>query len=224
MAETVDWGSLISKEEANSPKRTQRNYMKFENGKTHTVRPVGNAVCISKFYVATDKGKRFVFVEPKDAEAAAALISKHFGREIKAQTRYAINVFDREDNNQVKIMEGGFSIFRHFAKWSQVNKDNEGRPISVGGTHSGDWMIEVRGDGLQRKYVTGYMRPAPFTPQEVKAIKEDKKLYQLQEIYKGTPLNEVVSRLTGEPLPETDDSAANIDDDILSAADNPQAW
>lgn len=218
MATEIDWTSMATTDNAagsGSEGGNQKKFLKFESGKTHVFRPLGGGVEFYKFFVNTEKGKRTIIVDLPDKDKAAELLSKHFGREITPQHRYAINVLDREDG-QVKILEGGHSIFKFFAKWSKLNQQLPGSQAG------GDWAIDVQGDGLQRRYTTGFMRPAPLSQEETKRIKEKKEMYSLKEVYKSTAVNEIVGKITGEPA--SAEASVGPTEDGTSIADDPSTW
>jgi hypothetical protein len=203
MANIVDWNSLGGEEQGGG---NRGKYLRFESGKMYTVRPVGRAFEFFKFFVKpTNKS---VVVETEDVDAAAALLSEEFGMECKPQHRYAVNVIDREDN-KIKIMEGGQMIFKQFALWA---KGNNTHPGGMGG---GDWLIQVTGDGLARKYNAQCIRPAPLSEEEVERVKNSGEVYDLESLYTGVPLSKVVARGKGESIT---DEPANAAQDLPKAA------
>jgi hypothetical protein len=206
MANIVDWNSLGGDEQQGGGGSRGDKYLRFESGKMYTVRPVGRAFEFFKFFVKpTNKS---VVVETEDVDAAAALLSEEFGMEFKPQHRYAINVIDREDN-KIKIMEGGQMIFKQFALWA---KGNNTHPGGMGG---GDWLIQVTGDGLARKYNAQCIRPAPLSAEEVERVKNSGEVYDLETLYAGIALEKVVARAKGENI--------NTEEPANAAQDLPQA-
>ena len=79
-----------------------------------------------------------------------------------------------------------------FANWARGNNSHPG------GQGGGDWSITAEGEGKNRRYTTGFLRSAPFTQEELKRIKKEGELYTLKEMYKATPLSEVVQKAFGE--------------------------
>jgi hypothetical protein len=216
MATEIDWSSLGGQMGSGSSGGSdQKKFLRFESGKTHVFRPVGGAVEFYKFFVTTDKGKRSINVNPGNEAKAAEMLSKYFGKEIVPQHRFAINVIDRQDG-QIKILEGGLSIFKFFAQWCKLNGQ------APGGQSGGDWSVNVEGENLQRRYTTGFLRSAPLSAEEVKKIKDMKGLYSLSEVYKETPLDQVISKATGEVQQESSNNEVAADESILS--DDPMKW
>lgn len=200
MASIVDWNTLGGEEgKKNSNGKTK--FLRFESNKMYTVRPVGRAFEFFKFFIKSTN--RSVVVESEDVDAAAALLAEEFGQEFKPQHRYAINVIDREDN-QIKIMEGGQQIFKQFALWA---KGNQTHPGGMGG---GDWLIQVDGDGLNRKYSTQCIRPSPLSEEEMDRVKNSGEVYDLESFYSGVALNEVVSKAKGEQKQEPDNASQDV--------------
>lgn len=206
MASIVDWNTLGGEENKGKGSGGKTKFLRFESGKMYTVRPVGRAFEFFKFFIKATN--RSVVVETEDVDAAAALLSEEFGQEFKPQHRYAINIIDREDN-AIKIMEGGQQIFKQFALWA---KGNQTHPGGMGG---GDWLIQVDGDGLNRKYNAQCIRPAPLSDEEEDRVKNSGEVYDLETFYAGIPLNQVVARAKGE--------STNTQEPENAAQDVPQA-
>jgi hypothetical protein len=226
MASEIDWNSLGGTKDG----KRKTNFLKFEAGKMYTVRPVGKAYEFFKFFHRTPEGPRSVVVELADVNKAAAILSEHFGQEIKPQHRFAVNIIDREDN-QIKILECGATVFKPFAIWSKGNN------TFIGGRNGGDWIIQVDGDGLNRKYSCSYLRPSPLSDDEIKRFKEGAdgkpERYDLEAIYKGTAIGEILTKMAGQPAasaPDPDsDVPANLPKQAApvvagAGADDPAMW
>ena len=209
MATQVDWNSMGG-EKKNTRKTI--NFLKFEAGKGKTFRPVGKAVQFVKFFVT---GKHIV-VDSELKDQAAAVISAETGQDVNGKVRYAINVIDREDN-QIKVLEGGPQIFKHFANWSKGNGN-----VNPGGINAMDWMIMPTGEKLQREYTTTPIRQSTLTNDEIDRCKNKKELYSLGEIYKSIPINEIANRLHGKSSEEQQPVMAGAD--VVSASDDAASW
>jgi hypothetical protein len=79
----------------------------------------------------------------------------------------------------------------------------------------GDWLIQVTGDGLARKYNAQCIRPAPLSEEEVERVKNSGEVYDLESLYTGVPLSKVVARGKGESIT---DEPANAAQDLPKAA------
>lgn len=203
MAREVNWDSLIDKESRKgSSSGSKTNFLKLEGGKTYTVRPVGTPCEFFKFFAKTAKGNRSVCVEVEDVDKASDLLSKALGKDIKPQHRYAINIIDMDDSNKVKILENGAKIFRAFGVWSKSTKK------LIGGKDAWIWTIHATGDGLERDYNAFPVNAAPLDPKEVERVKAEH--YNLSEIYKGVPLDQVVAKITGDKVPEDPETSNNL--------------
>lgn len=186
----IDWASLGGQQGSGSSKGKTR-FIEFKNGSKHTVRLIGEGKQFVKFFVKNQGKSRSIVVNPELAQEAADLLTKALGVECKPQERFSINVFDRSDN-QIKILEGGRSIFKYFALWAQSSGQ---KPSSNAG---GNWLINSEGEGQQgRKYTVMALGAAPFTDAERELAKSGG-LYKLDEIYKEVPLEEVVKIATGK--------------------------
>jgi hypothetical protein len=189
MATVVDWNSLGGEEEKGSGNGRGKKYLLFEPGKIYTVRPVGRAFEFFKFFVKPVS--KSVVVDTESVDAAAAMISQEFGIDAKAKHSYAINVIDREDN-KIKVMEGGKMIFKQFALWAKGNNTHPG------GMSGGDWLIQVVGDGMSRKYNAQCIRPAPLSADEMKRVKDKNEMHDLEAMYVSVPLNKLIATLKGD--------------------------
>ena len=202
MASIVDWNSVGGTKSGNGGEKRKINYIKFEADKMYKVRPVGKAVEFYKFFVKTAKGSRSICVDAENLDKAAQKLSAHLGAEVKPQHRFAINVIDREDN-QIRILENGKSIFSGFASWAKLNNEKPG------GVKGADWMINATGDGLQRRYSVMPINQSPLTDAERKRLKEGNEMYDLDEIYKGVDIDTMIEKVLGgkvdAPGPEAGD-------------------
>ena len=86
--------------------------------------------------------------------------------DLECNIRYAIYVFDRADG-KLKVMEGGPSVFKPIAKRCEATN------VNPGGHDGGDWLIEVTGIGLSKRYSVTYLTQTPFTEEELEIIKAE---------------------------------------------------
>ena len=108
-------------------------------------------------------------------------------------TRFAIHVFDRNDDNKLKILAKGNAIFKHFYNFRQVHGIN---PTGKG--DAPDFIITVKiplgDDGKPNKINTEYtVTPSldlkSLTEEEVATYKEKK--VDLKEKYRSLPLEKI---------------------------------
>lgn len=205
MATEIDWGT-IGDEVASSGKSS---FVKFANGTELVFRPIGNGVEFCKFFIQDGESKTVV-VNKQDATEASQILSEHAGRPIEPSRRFAINVLDRSDE-KVKILEGGKSILEEFATWTKQNN------CKLGTQAGGDWCIKAKGDGMARKYKTTYLRPTQISQEEKARIKENKEMADLEEVFKATPVNQVLAKAYGVGAveePQTAPQSGGSDDDF----------
>jgi hypothetical protein len=203
MATEVDWDSFGGKEA-----KGKIRFIQFDDGVTVEVRPIGKVVEFAKFFIKTPEGSRSVVVDVKYANEAADILSKSAGKEVKWSHRYAVNVIDRKDA-LVRILEGGKSIFKYFAAWA---KRHNAPPGSSAG---GDWEVTAAGKGLNREYTTQFVGPRPVSADEKAKIKANGDTYILADVYKTTPMNELVDRAFGKKKSEPE-SESSIQEAIAS--------
>jgi hypothetical protein len=221
MPTEVDWNSSNFGGREGGPGGGGRiKFLKFQAGKTTVFRPIGKAVTFCKFFIRRPDGARTVIVDVEDKDRAQEILSEAAGQEMQGNIRYAMNVIDREDG-EIKILEGGNSIFKYFANWARANN------AAPGSMSGGDWSVTAEGEGQKRRYTTGFLRSAPLSAEEVKKVKTKGEMYTLVEIFKSTPLNDIVDKAFGERSssnePEPDSSPqgeSNVDDD----PDDPINW
>lgn len=193
MASDVDWKSLGGKDgqKGGGGGGKRSNFLRFESGKKYKIRLVGSPVEHKKFWVQTPKGRRPVTVELEDSVKAATVLSEHCGREIKPSHKYAINCIDRADGD-IKICEAGKQVFKAFATWA---RETDQHPGGMGGV---DWLIEVDGDGLDREYTVMPLQQTPYSKEEIAMIKEEGKVFNLKQIFKGVAPEEIIEKAFGE--------------------------
>ena len=219
MATEVDWNNVGGKSGGGSGGKTR--FIRFEDGKTVEVRPVGKAVEFYKFFV--QETQRSVVVDLNDGTKAAEMLTEHTGKEFKPSHRYAMNVIDREDG-LVKVLDGGRSIYKYFGAWAKRTKSHPG------GQNGGNWTIEAEGKGLKREYTTTFLGPAPISDEERASIKANGDLYTLEDVFKATPLDQLIDRAFGtaatqEPAPATTPQQAVADESALGdKGDDPINW
>lgn len=209
MATEVDWNNVGGKE------RNTTRFVKFTEGKTVVFRPIGGVVEFIKFFVETPTSKRSVCVDVENADEAATILAERGGKEYKPSHRFATNVLDRADG-LIYVLEGGPTIFESFANWAKASGT---KPGSNGG---GDWSITAKGpNNLSRRYTTTFIKQTPVSEEEKANIKSNGGVYVLTEVFKSTPLDQLVKIAFGdadEPQAETEPqtaSAASSSDDIL---------
>jgi len=196
MAVQLDWGKINTPAPSNNNQKNNQSNNQNSNfkplkfltlgrrniGKTFYVRPVGKAV---GFYKATVKGAdgkpKNIYVDVDD-QGGDGNVKKHplyKSHGVKFSIRYAINVIDRSDN-QLKILEGGPSIFGELQSyWKMTDKE-------PGGPHGADFSIEVTGKKGKDYYLVNKQERTPFTKDEVEYIKKEK-LFKVDQVFKETP-------------------------------------
>ena len=205
MATEIDWSSIGGKRENGA------KFIKFSAGKTVRVRPVGRVVTFCKFFVQTPNGNRSVCVDMENKEEAATLLCDYTGKEIIPQERFAINVIDREDG-EIKILEGGKSIFGAFSHWAKKTGSDPG------GQGGGDWSIAATGEGKLRRYQPNHLKHTQVSEEEKNAVIAAAKERSLVEVFRAVPLDELISKIfgeAGEPEPNQDAQSGNSESDSL---------
>lgn len=166
----VGWGDVGVRPQkggaANGDKKTLP-YLKLEEGKPYRIRLVHKPY---RFYSHFDVIRA---ISP-GLDSDVCWQAGNAPRE-----RYVILVLDRNDGNQLKILEAGPAVFNEFKTYFELTGGKD--PGDKGGP---DWLIQVKipvkvkdGRQFKDKRMTKYnvMRDeaTPFTPEEVQYIKDN---------------------------------------------------
>jgi hypothetical protein len=178
-----DW-SEVEEKTGNNNSNNEIKYIKFAAGETVRVRLLSKPFFYDQYYFRKDE---------LGSETDISIISPGDGDPlpdvgVEAKTRCAVNVFNRDDNNEVQILTCGPSIYNHFINWCKKNKINPGSGKGC------DFEIEATGNGLKRRYIVTALLQTPFTKEE-KALLSNKEnnngLFMLENIFKPTPVEEI---------------------------------
>jgi len=184
MSQLIDWKDVGGEGKGKSGKS---NFLRLSAG-THIVRLLGGPVVMNKFMVQGSDGRwRSAVCE----DATNNPVTKNHG--INPSERYAINVIDRSDG-ELKILEGGVSVFGEFKKYAKISGTNPGKTVGA------DFKIVVTGAGRTKKINTEFDRKNSLTEDEIAYVKGRGGLNKLQEIFKVTPDDELEAKLFGEDV------------------------
>ena len=189
-------------------------------GNVYYLRPVGNPV---GFYNAVlelppvegKKQWRSVRV-PMDEHGGDTYVRNHplhVSHNVQFQAKYAINVIDREDN-QLKILEGGISIFEAFRSYHEMTERNPG------GKNSADFRLEVTGQKGKDYYKVNKHQSTTLTDEEVEFLKKEG-LYNLEEIYEETPegvWKKWIAQVEGTEVEETASETEVKEEEVVTAS------
>lgn len=182
----VDNSKVKSKNSSNDGDRRSLKYItlgKKAVGKEYIVRPIKNPVGFYKAVIQTPDGRWNNVVVEMDDEGGDTHVRNHplyLNHNVPFSARYAINVIDRADG-EVKILEGGVSIFEAFSKFNEMTER------SPGAKEGADFKIEVTGKKGKDYYKVNMHAKTVLGADEVDQIKEQGGIYKLQDIYKPTP-------------------------------------
>lgn len=246
MPKKIDWDKMDTSNYGGGTgtgqkKKGTREFVKFQSGKDEKLRPIGGGIEFAKFFNRATK--KSIIVELDEAPVVAQLIADKTGTEIQPNHRYAINVFDRNDENKIKVCEGSHSIFSHFGSWSQeISKENNGEKISVGhGKLGGNWKIKVTGEGKARRYSPTFLGSAPITADEnaeivrmrkfkIEGQEEPVDILDLNLVFRVCPKDKYLEWLFGDEYKNessgssSSSSSNNAKDEIVVGADTEQGF
>ena len=214
MAIKVDWDKVNNSKPSNSSNSGRKSQFiqlgKKAIGTTQTLRPVGDPVAFYKYVLQDSDGKWTSFIVD---DPDACPLNEIEG--VKPKESYAINAIDRADG-QLKILEGGASIFGKFRDYFKMTEDNPG------GRNGADFSIETTGKKGKDYYVVDMVKKTPFTDEE-KALISEQGLVELDKIFKVSQDSDIaafVAKLRGEEAGGADeaDKAPSMPDMNAAAA------
>lgn len=171
-------------------------FLKLEAGKKYKVRLVSRPVQYFQHWdpvICRSPG-----VDPESGKTLDPLMLQGH----TPKKRYAIWVFDREDQNKLKVMDFPPSLRDQFVEWkANFNED-------PGGPNGPDWIVKLEVPGTDRrrtKYKASYLDKAPFTQEELKQITEGNLKEKLNELRRENTPEEIRQLLAakGDPTGPT---------------------
>ena len=170
----VDWEDVDTTTRRKSSGGGSGKFLRLEANKTHRVRPVHKAVMFYKIFNKVGNKLNSVCV------AEDSVIPQKYP-ELKPGRKFAIVVFDRDDENKLKILEFGSTVFEALKYYKKMTKDEPG------GTNGGDFTIFVdcpsgRKD-RETTYKVDFVERKEFTDEEKGRYKESKEEFSLKTIY-----------------------------------------
>lgn len=164
-------------------------FLKLEAGKKYKVRLVSKAVRYFQHWdpvICRSPG-----VDEKTGQTQDPLMLQGY----TPKARYAIWVFDREDQNKLKVMDFPPTLFDQFADWrANFNED-------PGGLNGPDWIIKLEIPGTDRrrtKYKASYLDKVAFTEAELALLKESDLKGKLAELRKENTPEEIRQLLSAK--------------------------
>ena len=208
----VDWSNIPSPgnnaggggRKPREPDPNKVPFMKFESGaggsvRLYKIRPVGKAIQFYMYYAKNVNGTGrdySIRVHPKYRKEAEAVLSEFFGTKVNMKWRCATFILSRDENNAIRLLEGGSQMFQPMSIWSQMNGN-----LAPGDNAGGNWAVQVTGSGMDgpnpRKYAVSFGHQAPFTPDEVALLKSNMEKMKFSKHYKLLTPDEIVPLLTG---------------------------
>lgn len=191
MAQHVEW----EKVEQPQPKAGQGwkgsragKVMKLEANTTHRVRPAGLPIIYYRVSNKLDGRFRSAIVDDPQKNPIFEKYPK-----LKAQVRYAVKVFDRDNNNQIQFLEGPGKLFEAFRHYKNMAKREPGGP------ESGDFQIQVVcPSGIKDRntiYKVEFLESVKFTKAEHEEYQAKKAEFDLIEFFKPHTMEEIEQRL-----------------------------
>ena len=136
-------------------------FLKWEIGKSYTIRLIQNPACFRQHWQAFKPVQRKPIISPayKESERDKDIAWVKGGW--KPQKRYAVPVINRE-MNKIQIMEGGPDVFNPilnlYLQTKKKAQEGKGKVINPAGEPAPDWIITVGStpmkNGKEKKVIT----------------------------------------------------------------------
>ena len=211
MASFIDWDDVdtTKRGKGRSGGGGGGKFMRLEANQTHRIRPIHKPVMFYKFYHTANGQFRTAIIESPEK---SSLKEKH--PQLRPSRRFAMVVFDRDDDNKMKILEFGSTVYEKFKSYKQITKEEPG------GANGGDFNITVECPNGKKDRDTTYdvqfAERCDFSDEERELIqaeqaarKEDKGDYDLKKIFRPMSDEEVEEKLFGESGGSGGDSEEN---------------
>jgi len=144
-------------------KSNRGKFLKLEDGKSYTIRPVHLPVEFYKFFHRHNGQVRSAVCDKQTADSVHARYP-----EVQASLKYAINVIDRADG-KLKILEGPPTIFEELRKFFDMTGDAPGS--GAGGDFQISVIIPDNNDRRRTRYTVKFVgKRTPFTEEEIAMI------------------------------------------------------
>ncbi|MHA2255681.1 MAG: hypothetical protein ACXAAM_06400, partial [Candidatus Heimdallarchaeaceae archaeon] len=175
-----DWSAVEEKTNNSSDIK----YVKFAAGETVRVRLLAQPFFYDQYFLRK---------EDIGGDDNVSIVSPGKGDPlpnvgINPSAKCAVNVFNRDDNNEVQILRCGPSIYNAFVNWSKKNK------VNPGSNDGCDFEIDATGTGLKRRYTVTALLQTPFSKDE-RALLSDKAtgngIYKLEKIFKPSTIEDI---------------------------------
>lgn len=209
----VDWTDVEVREEGTGSGGSGANsmFLKFGPGK-YKVRCLGQPYFFLQTFIPkklTGEDKDIAVISPGPNEDPLIKLN------INPQQKGAINILHRNDDNKLKIMRFGASIYKHIRNYAIETK------IDPADLKTGiDFLITVTDPGnnpRNRQYLVTALNSTPITKEEAKKIKADGGLHDLEKYFQPTPIDKINEYIEQYNLVE---SASKVDGDNTSLDDD----
>lgn len=194
MAEHVDWGDIDPGNKKSGNRKSSGGsgiFMKLEPNSDNVVRPLGKPVAFYKYFHRHEDGS-FRSAITSDPDRCTV---KQTHPELTGSQRYAILVFDRNDDNKLKVLEGPKTIFKFFKEFYRITKKEPG------GKEGADFRISVNCPNGRKDRDTTYdvevLDHIPFTEDEKNFYRENKDNYDIKKIFASEEPEVIERKLFG---------------------------
>ena len=203
MGNIIDWEDVPKPSYDNSkkdgPGKSGITYLKFEDNKRYRVRLISKPMNYHQYF-------KPIICRSPGCDENGTVIDPLMQMGFKPDSRYSIWIFDREDNNTLKLMDFGIGLYRDIVEWKVgYNED-------PGGMNGPDFQIKTEGIGRNRKYKVLALEKKPFTEEELQIIKTGdlrKKIEEIRKPHSPEEIRKMYEKAKLEGKLRTDDKPAS---------------
>jgi hypothetical protein len=137
-------------------------FLKLEVNKKYKIRLVSKPLAYYQHW------EPVICRSPGIDKATGQVIDPLMLQNFEPKLRYAIWVLDRNDNNQLKIMDFSPTLYDKFVNWKTTFNDDPG------GANGPDWVIEGKCPGSDKrrtKWEATHLDRTPYTAEELERCK-----------------------------------------------------
>ncbi|NJL70138.1 MAG: hypothetical protein HC888_00390 [Candidatus Competibacteraceae bacterium] len=198
MGDYISWDTEFPQPKKGGSGNGNNIYLRLEANQPRRIRPVHKPYMFWKyFHQAGPKDFRTAIIADPDQSSLKDKYPQN-----RPSRKFAMVVFDREDDNKLKIMEFGSTVFAELKSYKNITKQEPGGP------HGADITIcKVLAPGAplrETEYTVKFEDRAPFTAEEMALLKSEEvaEKYNLKKVFAPQTDEEVESILFSEVNPK----------------------
>jgi hypothetical protein len=206
----IQWSKLEKRDNGGGGSNGDGIFLKFGPGKFR-VRLLGEPYEYEQLFISkknTTSERDIPVISPGDDSDPLRKMGYN------ATPKLAVNVLDRKDDNKLKIMRVGPSVYNHIKSYYEETGVDPSDPKK-----GPDLLISVddpNGNPRQRKYTVTFLQATKITREEASKIKEEGGLHKLEKYFKAATTEEIEELISKFNISSVNGDASFDDDDDYS--------